>query len=44
MPDDVYENVIALNMSSNFYTMKYIIPHMQKANWGRIINIASVHG
>lgn len=44
MPEEMYEKIIALNLSSNFYTIKYCIPYMKKRNWGRIINIASVHG
>jgi len=40
----MFEKIIALNLSSNFYTIKYIIPYMKKRNWGRIINVASVHG
>ncbi|OZA28447.1 MAG: 3-hydroxybutyrate dehydrogenase [Polynucleobacter sp. 17-46-58] len=30
--------------SSAFYTSHHALPGMQKRNWGRIINIASVHG
>jgi 3-hydroxybutyrate dehydrogenase len=36
--------VIALNLSAAFYLSKYSLPYMQKSGWGRIINIASVHG
>lgn len=43
-PDQMWEKVISLNLSSNFYTTKYVLPQMQKRKWGRIINIASVHG
>lgn len=43
-PDNVYEEIIALNLSSSFYTIKNAIPHMQRNKWGRIINIASAHG
>lgn len=40
----MWEKVIGLNLSSNFYTTKTVIPQMKKRGWGRIINIASVHG
>lgn len=40
----MWEKVIALNLSSSFYTTKYAIPDMKKRGWGRIINVASVHG
>lgn len=43
-PEDKWEKVIALNLSSAFYLTKYSLAHMQKAAWGRIVNIASVHG
>lgn len=43
-PDDQWEKIIALNLSSAFYATKAAIPAMKAAKWGRIINIASVHG
>eukprot|EP00123_Amoebidium_parasiticum_P015214 comp22838_c0_seq1/m.35953 comp22838_c0_seq1/g.35953 ORF comp22838_c0_seq1/g.35953 comp22838_c0_seq1/m.35953 type:complete len:272 (-) comp22838_c0_seq1:356-1171(-) len=39
-----WDSVIAINLSSVFHTTRLAIPHMKQANWGRIINIASVHG
>ena len=43
-PEEMWEKVTALNLSSNFYTTKYCLPAMKKNGWGRIINISSVHG
>ncbi len=43
-PADMWEKVIALNLSSAFYTSKHALPGMIERKWGRIINIASVHG
>lgn len=43
-PDDQWEKIIALNLSSAFYTTKAVIPAIKAEKWGRIINIASVHG
>ena len=43
-PDNKWEEIISLNLSSAFYLSKECIPHMLKNNWGRIINISSVHG
>jgi 3-hydroxybutyrate dehydrogenase len=40
----MWEKVIGLNLSSNFYTTKAALPFMRQNGWGRIINIASVHG
>ena len=42
-PDDKWEKLIALNLSSAFYAIKAVLPGMKKRNWGRIINIASAH-
>jgi len=36
--------VISTNLSSVFYAIQAVLPHMKKQNFGRIINIASVHG
>lgn len=44
MPDEKWDAIIAINLSSAFHAMKAILPGMQQRNWGRIINIASVHG
>ncbi len=43
-PDDKWDAIIAINMSSAFHAIKSVLPVMQHKNWGRIINIASVHG
>ena len=42
-PEETYEKIIAINMSSAFYTTKYTLPHMKQQGWGRIVNIASAH-
>ena len=43
-PEEIWEKVISLNLSSAFYTSRYALPGMKERKWGRIINIASVHG
>ena len=43
-PDQKWQDVIALNLSSSFYLTKQALPHMLKNGWGRVINISSVHG
>lgn len=43
-PVERWEAVIAINLSSAFYASHFALPAMKKSNWGRIINIASVHG
>lgn len=43
-PKDKWDDVIAINLSSAFHTTRLALPGMRQQNWGRIINIASVHG
>src|SRR5512139_449948 len=43
-PVDRWDAIIAINLSSAFHTTRLALPKMKAANWGRIINIASVHG
>lgn len=43
-PEEKWDAIIAINLSSAFHAMKAILPGMQKRGFGRIINIASVHG
>ncbi|MCQ2030701.1 3-hydroxybutyrate dehydrogenase [Stutzerimonas zhaodongensis] len=39
-----WDSIIAINLSSVFHTMRLALPGMRERNWGRIINISSVHG
>ncbi|MFY8125553.1 MAG: 3-hydroxybutyrate dehydrogenase [Hydrogenophaga sp.] len=39
-----WDAIIAINLSSAFHTTRCALPAMKAANWGRIINVASVHG
>ncbi len=43
-PPEKWDAIIAINLSSAFHTTRLAVPAMRAANWGRIINIASVHG
>ena len=43
-PEERWDAVIAVNLSAAFHAAKAALPHMLKAGWGRIINIASAHG
>ncbi|MEK9721808.1 MAG: 3-hydroxybutyrate dehydrogenase, partial [Quisquiliibacterium sp.] len=43
-PADRWDAVIAINLSSAFHTIRCALPEMKKRGWGRIVNIASVHG
>jgi 3-hydroxybutyrate dehydrogenase len=42
-PEDKFDAIIAINLVSNFHTIKAALPAMKKKGWGRIINIASAH-
>jgi len=43
-PVDRWDAIIAINLTSAFHTTRLALPSMKKRNWGRIINLASVHG
>ena len=43
-PAERWDAIIAINLTSAFHTTRLALPAMKKANWGRIINVASVHG
>ncbi|UJW82935.1 3-hydroxybutyrate dehydrogenase [Hydrogenophaga sp. SL48] len=43
-PIDRWDAIIAINLSSAFHATRLALPAMQARNWGRIINVASVHG
>ena len=43
-PVERWDAIIAINLSSAFHATRLALPAMQAANWGRIINLASVHG
>ena len=43
-PPERWDAIIAINLTSAFHTTRLAIPYMTQKNWGRIINIASVHG
>ena len=44
MPRSKWNDIIAINLSSFFDTMRLLLPEMAKRGSGRVVNIASVHG
>lgn len=40
----VFKKVVDINLMGVYYGMRYVIPVMQKQNYGRIVNVASVGG
>jgi 3-hydroxybutyrate dehydrogenase len=43
-PVEQWDAIIAINLTSAFHTTRLALPGMKQKNWGRIINVASVHG
>eukprot|EP01098_Paradermamoeba_levis_P004203 TRINITY_DN1816_c0_g1_i1.p1 TRINITY_DN1816_c0_g1~~TRINITY_DN1816_c0_g1_i1.p1 ORF type:complete len:309 (+),score=86.73 TRINITY_DN1816_c0_g1_i1:42-929(+) len=43
-PVDKFNDVININLSSAFHLIRLLLPAMKQKHWGRIINVASVHG
>ena len=41
---ELWNDILAVNLSAAFHTMRHALPRMAKASYGRVINIASVHG
>lgn len=44
MPREKWNDIIAVNLSAMFDTIRLSLPGMIKSGYGRVINIASVHG
>jgi len=43
-PVDKWDAILAINLSSAFHATRAALPAMKRAQWGRIINMASIHG
>lgn len=43
-PPERWDAILAINLTSAFHTTRLALPAMKAAHWGRIINVASVHG
>jgi len=43
-PESKWNAIIAINLTASFHTIQKSLPSMKANGWGRIINIASVHG
>jgi 3-hydroxybutyrate dehydrogenase len=42
-PVDKWDQMIAINLSAVFHTIRAAVPGMKARGWGRIVNIASAH-
>jgi 3-hydroxybutyrate dehydrogenase len=43
-PEEAWDRVMSINLDAVYHATKAAIPEMKKTGYGRIINIASVHG
>lgn len=44
MTEEEWDRVMALNLKSHFYFCKFVVPHMKKAGYGKIIGVSSIGG
>ncbi len=42
-PVDKWDQIISLNLTAAFDSIRLAVPHMKAQGWGRIINVASAH-
>jgi 3-hydroxybutyrate dehydrogenase len=43
-PDEKWDAIVAINLSSAFHLVKAVVPGMRARRFGRIVNVASAHG
>jgi 3-hydroxybutyrate dehydrogenase len=43
-PEEIWEAMLAVMLTAPFLLIKYAWPAMKAQRWGRIVNIASIHG
>jgi 3-hydroxybutyrate dehydrogenase len=43
-PAEKWDSILAVNLSAAFHTTRTALPGMRTRGWGRIVNMASVHG
>ena len=43
-PEDRWEQLVRIMLVGAFLLTKYALPHMYRKRWGRIVNVASIHG
>ena len=44
MPPERWDAIIGINLSAAFHTMRHALPGMVARGFGRVVNLASVHG
>jgi len=43
-PEDKWDQMLNVMLTAPFLLTKYVWPYMKKQKWGRIVNMASIHG
>lgn len=43
-PPQIWDRILAINLTAAFHTTAAVLPGMRARGWGRVINIASAHG
>ena len=43
-PEDKWDHMLSVMLTAPFLLTKYAWPYMKEARWGRVVNIASIHG
>jgi 3-hydroxybutyrate dehydrogenase len=43
-PPEAWDLIVRLMLTSPFRLIRRVLPHMYDAQWGRIVNVSSVHG
>jgi 3-oxoacyl-[acyl-carrier protein] reductase len=44
MSDLEWEVVLRTNLDGAFHMLRAVVPHMRAQEWGKVVNVASVHG
>jgi len=43
-PEDRWDEMIGVMLTAPFLLTRYAWPHMRERGWGRVVNMASIHG
>ena len=43
-PEDTWDDMIGVMLTAPFLLTRYVWPHMRERGWGRVVNMASIHG
>ena len=43
-PEEKWDQMLSVMLTAPFLLTKYVWPYMKEQQWGRVVNIASIHG